>query len=326
MDNNNSIIMPTIKYENIKNMIYEIRGEKVMLDFELASIYGYSTKTFNQQVKNNIARFEDSFRFQLTKDELNIIISSKNDSKSIWASNRGGRTSLPYAFTEEGLYMLIAVLKGDLAVKQSIALVKAFRFFKDYYYTKNNLIPSSYNKMYLDEKFSSYDNRFDNIESMMKSLMGDMTDTTTYKHFFITNGQKIEADNIYQKIYQRAKKTIYILDDYIDIKTLLLLKACNSHVDITIFTDNKGKNGLNLSFLNDFIYDTGLSISLKKNNKAFHDRYIILDYGTKNEEFFHCGASSKDAGNCATTIIKIDDSNVYHSFVEELLQHDNIEL
>ena len=111
-------------YPRRAQKIYVIRGVKVMLDFELAEIYGYSTKAFNQQVKNNIDKFDDDFRFQLKKEELQNL-KSKNLTSS-W----GGSRYLPWAFTESGIYMLMTVLRGDLAIQQSKALIRTFRAMK----------------------------------------------------------------------------------------------------------------------------------------------------------------------------------------------------
>ena len=105
-----------INEETIQSKIYIVRGQKVMLDFELAEIYGYTTTKFNQQVKNNIEKFDKDFMFQLTKEEFNNLI-SKNLTSS-W----GGRRKLPKVFTEQGIYMLMTVLKGDLATRQSKAV------------------------------------------------------------------------------------------------------------------------------------------------------------------------------------------------------------
>ncbi|MCR5647545.1 MAG: ORF6N domain-containing protein [Acholeplasmatales bacterium] len=123
----NEIIVPELNNETIESMIYIIRGKRVMLDFELAKIYGYETKRFNEQVKNNINKFPERYRFQITNEELKEIARSKKSTAQIWATNKGGRTSLPYAFTEQGIYMLMTVLKGELATKQSLALVRAFK-------------------------------------------------------------------------------------------------------------------------------------------------------------------------------------------------------
>ena len=116
------IIISELNNETIESMIYIIRGQKVMLNFELAKIYGYETKRFNEQVKNNIIKFPERYRFQLNKDELNFVMSKKS------ASSWGGTRKLPYAFVEQGIYMLMTFLKGDLATKQSIALIDTFLF------------------------------------------------------------------------------------------------------------------------------------------------------------------------------------------------------
>ena len=124
-----------ITNELIINMIHEVRGQKVMLDFELAELYGYETKRLNEQIKRNIERFPEEFMFQLTSFEVNNILMSQNATSS-W----GGLRKLPYAFTEQGVYMLMTVLKGEIAVKQSIALVKAFKAMKDYLVSNESLV------------------------------------------------------------------------------------------------------------------------------------------------------------------------------------------
>ena len=111
---NKEIIIPELNSETIESMIYIIRNQKVMLDFELAKIYGYETKRFNEQVKRNIDKFPNDFRFILTKEEIEILVRCKNFTSRSWKhSNEGGRRYLPYAFTEQGIYMLMTVLKGD---------------------------------------------------------------------------------------------------------------------------------------------------------------------------------------------------------------------
>ena len=110
----------------LKSRICTIRGVKVMLDTDLAEIYGYSTGAFNQQVKNNIEKFDDDFRFQITQTEFAGLISK------FLISNRGGTRKMPYAFTEQGIYMLMTVLKGEQATIQSKALIRLFKRLKDY--------------------------------------------------------------------------------------------------------------------------------------------------------------------------------------------------
>ena len=101
--------------ENMESMIYEIRGQRVMLDFDLARIYGYETKRFNEQVKNNIEKFPDDMMFKLEKEEVIHIQRSKKSTTAIWAQGNGGRSYTPHAFTEQGVYMLMTVLRGELA-------------------------------------------------------------------------------------------------------------------------------------------------------------------------------------------------------------------
>ena len=112
---NNEIIVPELNNETIESMIYEIRGVKVMLDFELARIYGYETKNFNRQVKNNIEKFPNDFRFKLSKEEIEYLVRCINFTSRSWEhNNEVGRRYLPYAFTEQGIYMLMTVLEGGI--------------------------------------------------------------------------------------------------------------------------------------------------------------------------------------------------------------------
>ena len=126
MSEQNSVPM-TITSDDIRNRIYTIRGMQVMLDSDLAAIYGYETKNFNRQVRNNIEKFPEDMMFRLTKEELDFILRCKKSTSS-W----GGARYLPYAFTEQGIYMLMTVLKGELATKQSLALIRAFKSMRDY--------------------------------------------------------------------------------------------------------------------------------------------------------------------------------------------------
>ena len=128
--------MILIDEASIKDRIYTIRGVKVMLDYDLAEIYGYTTKAFNQQVYRNSDKFDDDFRFQLTKEETDILVRSQlvtSRADNLFKGQSGGRRYLPYAFTEQGIYMLMTVLRGELAIMQSKALIRTFRAMKDYF-------------------------------------------------------------------------------------------------------------------------------------------------------------------------------------------------
>ena len=176
-----------INEEILATMIYEIRGQKVMLDYDLAQIYGYETKRFNEQVKNNIKRFDDDFMFQLTKEEFDIILKSKKS-----ASSWGGRRKLPRAFTEQGIYMLMTILNGNLAIMQSKALVRLFKSMKDYI-IESKLLTYSTNQ-YIENKFATYDKRFEMMENKLEIVMNNFIDPSVYKEFLILEGEKIESD------------------------------------------------------------------------------------------------------------------------------------
>ena len=312
----NELLPVELTNETIESMIYEIRGQKVMLDFELAKIYGYETKRFNEQVKNNINKFPERYRFQLSSLEVEQISRSKKSTAMPimqTTGTKGGRTSLPWAFTEQGIYMLMTVLKGDLATKQSIALIDAFKQMKDYIMENNALLTNT--NPYLEPRFASIDRRFEVIERKIDIVMDNFIDESTYKHFIILDGEKIETDVAYQSIYSEAKSSILVIDDYIDAKTLQLLKASKPGVSITIISDNKARNGLNANF----IQGPGLSISSKKSNGRFHDRYIVLDYKLDDERFYHCGASSKDAGKWITAISQLGEGSAYHPILDAAL-------
>ena len=284
-----------------------------MLDFDLARIYGYETKVFNQQVKRNIGKFPDDFMFQLTREETEKLSRSQ-----IVTSSWGGRRTLPYAFTEQGVYMLMTVLKGELATQQSILIVRAFKQMKDYIVENNNLLVNT--NPYIESKFASYDKRFEIIENKIDAVMDNFIDESTHKHFLILDGQKLEADIAYQNLYKQAQTSIIIIDDYIDVKTLQLLKSSKDSIHITVVSDNKARNSLTASFVS----DSGLNISFIQNLGKFHDRYIAIDYKTTKEKLYHCGSSSKDSGAKITAISLVEDSSIYHTPIDEVLRNPTL--
>ena len=314
---NKEIEIIELNNESIEKMIYVIRDKKVMLDSDLAKIYGYETKRFNEQVKNNISKFPVRYMFRLTNEDLDIVSRSKKSTTIMQMQGvKGGRVYLPYAFTEQGIYMLMTVLKGDLATKQSIALIDAFKNMKDYIIENNGLLLNT--NTYIESKFASYDKRFEVIENKIDIVMDNFIDPSSYKHYLILNGQRIESDIAYQSIYKLAKYSLIIIDNYIDIKTLQLLKVCNKDINIIIISDNVLRLGN--SFINDFKKDTNINIIIKPNNNLFHDRYIIIDYDNNdNYQIYHCGSSSKDGGNKISTIMKIEDKMMYKKIIDKMI-------
>ena len=315
---NDSAPLALLDESQIKDLIFEIRGQKVMLDFDLARIYGYGTSAFNQQVKRNLDRFPQDFSFQLTKQEFESILLSH-----FVTSSWGGRRGLPRAFTEQGIYMLMTVLRGDLAIRQSKTLIRLFKSMKDYIVETQSL--SSANEVLsLANQVRANTEKISKIEGKLDILMDNFIDPSTYKSFLIMDGEKVESDVAYQDIYSMASESVYVIDDYIDVKTIQLLKSCKAGVHIVLFSDNKARNSLTQSFIADFVADRpDLHIEFKKSKERFHDRYIVLDYPNKTR-LFHCGASSKDGGNKITTIMEVENPEAYSDLISDILLHEEL--
>lgn len=335
-ENNDAYISQIYKH------IYTVRGVKVMLDSDLAAIYGYETRAFNQQVKNNVQKFDEDFRFQLTKEEYAKVLEFKDcmeNSKTMGllpttqnlisknlTSNWGGNRRLPYVFTEQGVYMLMTVLKGELATKQSKMLIRAFKEMKDIIYDSRSLVG---NHELIRLSLQTAQNAMDIAEiknnmlakSDFERLIHEFTDQHPLHEYLILNGKPVEANLAYNTIYGMAECTVYVIDNYIGTKTLVLLKNIEPEVSVTIFSDNI-KYGLHQREYDDFRRQyPQINITFRKTCGIFHDRYIILDYKTPTEHIFHCGASSKDAGNKVAAITEVADRMVYHQIVDDLLDN-----
>lgn len=338
MEEKNEII--TIDKEFLMSKIYFIRGQKVMLDFDLAEIYGYETKRFNEQIKNNIDKFDEDFRFQLSEAEFENLRSKF--STSSW----GGTRYLPYAFTEQGIYMLMTVLKGDLATKQSKALIRMFKKMKDYILENQGLIGQrefiqlsmqvtdnvvrmqdlKRNLMDVEDKVAGVVDDLSNFvqKSELSDLILDFSNPEVKRAYLVLNGQPVEADLAYKDIYSLAKKSIYLIDNYIGLKTLVLLKDTPNNVEKIIFSDNLGR-GLHSVEYNDFCREyPGFTIKFKKSGGSFHDRYIVLDWGSDDARIYHCGASSKDAGERITTVSELTDHMPYKELIDNLLKNEEL--
>ncbi|MBR3823851.1 MAG: ORF6N domain-containing protein [Lachnospiraceae bacterium] len=282
--------------DSICNRVYTIRGQQVMLDYDLAEIYGYEVKRLNEQVKRNINRFPNDFMFQLEEAEFDIL-------KSQFAtSSWGGKRKLPYAFTEQGIYMLATVLRGELAEKQSIFIMRAFREMRHYIKQNQQFVTQSEMRL-VTAKVSEISAQMTNMTDRQKKNEQEITDILRSidtisenfisdrdcKNFVIYKGQKFEADLAYIDIYQQATTSIYVVDDYMDAKTLQLLSQKRQGVEVILFTENG------------------------------HGRFIVIDYGMPTEQAYHCGASSKDAGKKLCAINKLENSYMIHPPMDKLL-------
>lgn len=337
MENRNEIM--TI--EDIRCLVYIIRGQQVMLDFDLAEIYGYEVKRLNEQVKRNINRFPEDFMFQLSREEVELVrsqiatLQKKQDDNlksQIATSSWGGKRKLPYAFTEQGIYMLATVLRGDLAEQQSIFIMRAFKEMRHYikqnqqFVTQSemNLVTARVSEIAVQvagvvDQQKRTDKSIVEIQKSIDSLNENFVSDKDYKNFVIYKGQKFEADAAYIDIYQQAQKSIYVIDDYMNTKTLQLLSQKKSGVEVILFTENgHGRKGfLTNAVVTDF--ENQYPPLRIKPNPDWHDRLIVLDYKLPTEKVFHCGASSKDAGKKLCAINEIVKRDMVHANIDDLL-------
>jgi len=159
--------------------------------------------------------------------------------------------------------------------------------------------------------------KIEQLSNDMQKVMENFIDPSTYKHFLILDGQKLEADVAYMKIYGIAKKSITIIDNYVGVKTLDLLRGIAKGVNVTIYSEEWGDEKITPAIKADYKKSRpDISLDVQKPLRKFHDRYIFLDYGLPGEKLFLCGASSKDAGNKVTTIMQIECPEMYHILMD----------
>ena len=330
MTNDNKMMI--VDESTLKDKIYTIRDQQVMLDFDLAEIYGYTVSAFNQQVKRNMDRFSDDFMFELTREEMVLLSKSQNVISIQTAGTKGGRSKPIKAFTEQGIYMLMTILKGNLAVEQSKTLIRLFKSMKDYLIENQPLLTQK-NYFALVDKVEKNTQKIDAIQESMvtKAELSDIMKLfdqgVSNEEILILDGKPFKADEAYQKIYRGAKSKIIIIDDYIGTKTLHHLAHSKKSVKITIISDNAARPGLRLTEYNDFVTENpGRSITFLQSMHRAHDRYIVLDEGTKDMKVYHCGASSKDAGKRITTITRIMDIDDYKVTIKTMLGNPSLVL
>ena len=289
------IINDLIEKEDVKieNMIYEIRGKQVMLDSDLAKLYkcANGTKTINQAVKRHINRFPERFMFRLTEEEVKIFSRSQLGT----LKGRGHNIKyLPYAFTEEGVAMLATVLRTPVAEEVSIRIMDAFVAMRKY--ISNNLLEQKY----INDLVIKDSKRIDILEDAFSSFKDKNN------HIFF-EGQIYDAYSLMMKIFEKAKSSIIIIDNYIDKNILDILSKTNKQV--TLITNKyeiqdyeKYKEQYN-------------NVTLVINN-SFHDRFIILD----KKILYHSGASFKDLGKKCFAITKIESEEILKSLLNKLEQ------
>ena len=292
---NEIIVKDNIK---IENLIYEIRGKQVMLDSDLAMLYGCKngTKSLNLAVKRHINRFPERFMFQLTKEEYSSIYSrfqfetlNKNNQK------QGLNIKyLPYVFTEQGVAMLSAILKTDVAEEISIKIIDAFVAMK------NIINTSLIEQKYINSLVLEHDNEI----RLLQESFNKLSTKEKINHIFY-NGQIYDAYSLLIDILNKAKKEIIIIDNYAGKELFDITKDIK--VNIKIYTkniDEVSKKKYMQEYSNIEIITTDI----------FHDRFIILD----NKELYNLGSSLKDIGKKCTSINRIEDSTILKELISRL--------
>lgn len=272
--------------EKIENLIYEIRGKQVMLDSDLARLYGVETKRINEAVKNNYDKFPERFSWVLNdKDVTNL-------RPKISTSSYGGRRYNPRVFTEQGVAMLATILKSKIATRVSIAIMDAFVLMRRYIST--NLVEQKYiNNQVLKntEDIKILKETFDEFKPKINSIFYE--------------GQIYDAYSLLMDILNKANNSIIIIDNYAGKELLDILKDINK--PITIISKN-----INETIKNKYLKQYNNITFI--NNDTFHDRFIIID----NNILFTCGASFKDLGKKCFCLSRIEDKEILNSLLKNL--------
>ena len=278
----------------IEPKIIEVRAKQVILDNNLAEMYGVETKVLNQAVKRNIKRFPDDFMFQLTKDEFDdlrlrsqFVTSNIDDNlKSQYAiSSRGGVRYLPYAFTEQGISMLSSVLHSDIAIEVNIKIMRAFVAMR-HFLVSNAQVFQRLDRIELkqldtDKRIEDVFKRFDEC-------------SVEPKHGIFFDGQIFDAYVFVCDLVKEAKQRILLIDNYVDERVLTILDKRASGVDATIYSQKFTK--LDIDKHNEQ-YPPINTMKLEET----HDRFLVID-----DKVYHFGSSFKDLGNKWFAVMLMD--------------------
>ena len=279
MQVSNSLVMAN----DIKSRIFTIRGLQVMLDRDLAELYGVETRVLKQSVNRNVVRFPSHFMFELSEKEIEIMVSQfVIPSKSYFGGSK------PYAFTEQGVAMLSAILKSKTAINISIKIMDAFVMMRKLISTNMGLVQRVEG---LEIKQIATDKKIDKIFDALESKDSAPTFGVFYQ------GQIFDAYIFVADLIKSAKKTIVLLDNYVDESVLLLLSKRQPKVDVEIYTKQiTDKLKLDLTKHNSQYEPIKINEST-----GFHDRFLIID-----GVVYHIGASLKDLGKSLFAFSKME--------------------
>ncbi len=262
-----------IQTENIKNMIFTLRGQQVMIDRDLAVLYQVETRALKQAVKRNIERFPADFMFELTDDEIDFMVS-----QNVIPSRQHLGGAKPYAFTEQGVSMLSSVLKSKIAISVNIAIFRAFAKMRKYLLENATFFQKF---AYIEQKLWQHDQNF---EKVFKAI--ENHDIKPRQGIFY-DGQIFDAYKFVSDLIKSAKKSIVLIDNYVDDSVLTLFSK-NQKIKVIIYTKNFNKQlRLDLKKYNSQYHP----IEIRRFDKS-HDRFLIID----DRDVYHFGASLKDLG------------------------------
>lgn len=292
MTENTEKSLPEVGYpiEDIRNKIYVIRGVQVMLDSDLAHLYQIETGALNRQVKRNIKRFPNDFCFQLSQHELDVLKCQFGTANS---ETRGGRRTLPWVFTEQGISMLSSVIHTDISIQANISIMRFFVKMRHYYADNISLFQRldrvELRQLEADEKFKQIFNQLD-APRQDKAII-----------FF--KGQMWDATNCIEEIISKAEKSIILIDSYVDRNTLSMMTGKKAGVSVSIFTSEKNCRISEQEFK---AFNSQYGPLTIRFTDEFHDRFLILD----EKILYHIGASVKDAGKKAFEISLNEDEKL----------------
>ena len=289
---------------DIRGLIYVVRNQQVMLDSDLARLYQVETKRLNEAVKRNMSRFPEGFRFQLTESECANLRSQIATSSFENDEKHGGRRYLTYAFTEQGIAMLSAVLKSDVAIQTSITIMNTFVEMRKFIGNNALLFEKISNIELKQLEYQKHTN--EQLEQIFNYISDN--EETHQKIFF--DGQIYDAFSLFVRLIKKANDKIVLIDNYVDIETLNLLSRKNEGVSVIIYTHYKTK--LNDIDINNF--NMQYPFLEVKHAVSFHDRFLIID----DENAYHIGASLKDAGRKCFALNRIEDSGIIRDILKRL--------
>lgn len=283
--------------KTIRNLIFVVREQQVMMDSDLAALYQVETKVFNQAVKRNIARFPDAFRFQLTNEEYKGL-----RSQIVTSNGRGGRRYLPYVFTEQGIAMLSAVLNSEIAIQVSIQIMTTFVEMRRFLVNNAVLFERISNvELKQLEYQKNTDDRFEQVFDYIAEY-----EEVKQKIFF--EGQIYDAFSLLVNMVGSAEKSLILIDNYVDVDTLNILSKKKTNVNACIYTMRQTK----LTSVDVKNFNRQYPKLEVKYTGAFHDRFLIVD----GVSAYHIGASLKDAGKKCFAINQLADKQ----FIKDILK------